>query len=325
VGVRVLITGAGGFVGRTLTDYLRSELPNAELHGTQHPDHHETLQAGVERHPINLCDPNATRALIEAVRPDHIYHLAGQAFVPRSFEDPWESIENNVRGQLNLTLACIAFGLKPRFLIAGSAEIYGAVTRVPISEDAPLVPNSPYSVSKAAQDMLGYQYHVSHDIPFLRARAFNHFGPGQSDRFVAPAFAMQVARIEAGLQEPVMRVGDLSAKRDFTDVRDVVRAYKLLIDRGEAGGAYNIASGQARSIRDVLDILLSLTDAKIDIQLDPARLRPSAIPVLEGDITRITNATGWTPQIPFETTLRDLLDDCRRRVASDHPTPQSPS
>jgi GDP-4-dehydro-6-deoxy-D-mannose reductase len=319
--VRVLITGAGGFVGRTLTDYLRAEQPNAELHGTQHPDHHEALQNGVARHPINLCDPAATRSLIDSVRPDHIYHLAGQAFVPRSFEDPWESIENNVRGQLNLTLACIAADIKPRFVIAGSAEIYGAVKTVPITEDAPLVPNSPYSVSKAAQDMLGYQYHISHGIPFLRARAFNHFGPGQSDRFVAPAFAMQVARIEAGLQEPVMRVGDLSAKRDFTDVRDVVRAYKLLIDRGEAGEAYNIASGQARSIRDVLDILLSLTSAKIDVQLDPARLRPSAIPVLEGDITRIRQATGWTPQIPFETTLHDLLEDCRRRVAGDHTTP----
>lgn len=318
--MRVLITGAGGFVGRTLTNYLHAEQPDAELHGTQHPDHHEPLQDGITRHPVNLCDPAATQSLIDTVRPDHIYHLAGQAFVPRSFEDPWESIENNVRGQLNLTLACLNAGIKPRFVIAGSAEIYGAVKSVPISEDAPLVPNSPYSVSKAAQDMLGYQYHVSHGIPFLRARAFNHFGPGQSDRFVAPAFAMQIARIEAGLQEPVMRVGDLSAKRDFTDVRDVVRAYKLLIERGEAGEAYNIASGEARSIQDVLDILLSLTTAKIDVQPDPARLRPSVIPVLEGDISRISQATGWTPQIPFENTLRDLLEDCRRRVTADHAT-----
>ncbi len=323
--MRVLITGAGGFVGRTLTDYLRAEQPDAELHGTQHPDHHEALQDGVARHPVNLCDPAATGALINTVRPDHIYHLAGQAFVPRSFEDPWESIENNVRGQLNLTLACIAAGIKPRFLIAGSAEIYGAVKTVPIAEDAPLVPNSPYSVSKAAQDMLGFQYHVSHGIPFLRARAFNHFGPGQSDRFVAPSFAMQIARIEAGLQEPVMRVGDLSAKRDFTDVRDVVRAYRLLIDRGEAGEAYNVASGQARSIQDVLDVLLSLTPAEINVKLDPARLRPSAIPVLEGNVTRISQATGWMPQIPFEITLRDLLEDCRRRVTNDRSTGQAAS
>lgn len=323
--MRVLITGAGGFVGRALTDYLRAELPDAELHGTQHPDHRAALQDGVQPHPINLCDPAATLALVAAVRPDHIYHLAGQAFVPRSFEDPWESIENNVRGQLNLTLGCIASGLQPRIVIAGSAEIYGAVKTVPIAEDAPIVPNSPYSVSKAAQDMLGYQYYVSHGLPFLRARAFNHFGPGQSDRFVAPAFAMQVARIEAGLQAPVMRVGDLSARRDFTDVRDVVRAYRLLVEYGTAGEAYNIASGAARSIQQLLDILLSLTDVQIDVQLDPARLRPSAIPVLEGDITRITQATGWKPQIPFETTLRDLLEDCRRRVARDHPTRPTPA
>src|SRR5690606_10308567 len=147
----------------------------------------------------------------------------------------------------------------------------------------------------------------------------------QSDRFVAPSFAMQVARIEAGLQEPVMRVGDLSAKRDFTDVRDVVRAYRLLIERGEGGEAYNIASGDARSIQELLDVLLSLTDAKIDVQLDPARLRPSAIPVLEGGITRIREATGWTPQIPFEVTLRDLLEDCRQRVSGDRPTGQTPA
>ena len=149
--MRVLITGAGGFVGRTLTDYLRAELPDAELHGTQHPDHHESLQAGVERHPINLCDPAATNALIGKVRPDHIYHLAGQAFVPRSFEDPWESIENNVRGQLNLTLACLVVGIKPRFLIAGSAEIYGAVTTVPISEAAPLAANIPQATGCATR------------------------------------------------------------------------------------------------------------------------------------------------------------------------------
>jgi GDP-4-dehydro-6-deoxy-D-mannose reductase len=315
--VRVLITGAGGFVGRTLVAHLREAMPQADLHGTQHPDHNEPAIDGVAVSRLDLCDPTAVRQLIEEVRPDHIYHLAGQAFVPRSFEDPWDTFANNVRPQLNLTLACIQSGLAPRVLIAGSAEIYGAVTAVPIDETAPLVPNSPYSVSKAAQDMLAYQYFVSHGIPAVRARSFNHFGPGQSDRFVAPAFAMQVARIEAGLQPPVVSVGDLSAKRDFTDVRDVVHAYRLLVERGTAGEAYNVASGTAHSAGELLDVLLSLTDAKIDVQVDPARFRPSAIPVLQGDATRIHQATGWEPRIPFETTLRDLLDDCRRRVANE--------
>lgn len=312
--MRVLITGAGGFVGRTLTAHLRAENPDAEIHGTQLPNVQEAPVQDLTCHRLDLCDAQAVTALIDAVKPDQIYHLAGQAFVPRSFEDPWETLENNIRGQLNLTVACIKAELRPRMLIAGSAEIYGAVTKVPTDESAPLQPSSPYSVSKVAQDLLGFQYFASHGMPILRVRAFNHFGPGQSDRFAAPAFAMQIARIEAGLQAPEMKVGDLSARRDFTDVRDVVRAYRLLVERGEAGQAYNIASGTAHSIQHVLDVLLSLTDTKIEVSLDPARLRPSAIPILQGDFTRLREATGWTPQIPFETSLRDLLDDCRQRV-----------
>lgn len=312
--MRILITGAGGFVGRTLTAHLRLEQPEAEIHGTQLPGVHEPAVEEITCHRLDLCDAGAVNALIDVVRPDQIYHLAGQAFVPRSFEDPWETLENNIRGQLNLILACISAELRPRFLIAGSAEIYGAVKQVPTNEDAPLQPSSPYSVSKVTQDLLGFQYHASHGMPILRARAFNHFGPGQSDRFAAPAFAMQIARIEAGLQPPIMKVGDLTTKRDFTDVRDVVRAYRLLVDRGEAGQAYNIASGTAHSIQSVLNTLLSLTTVSIDVQLDPARLRPSAIPILQGDASRLREATGWIPQIPFETSLRDLLDDCRQRI-----------
>lgn len=315
--VRVLITGAGGFVGRFLTAHLRAVQPDADYIGTQFPTANEPPLDGVQSYKLDLCSAADVDALIDTVRPDQIYHLAGQAFVPRSFEDPWETLETNIRGQLNLTLACIKYDLKPRMLITGSAEIYGVPTTVPTSEREPLLPTSPYSVSKVAQDLLGYQYFKSHGIPILRARAFNHFGPGQSDRFVAPAFAMQIARIEAGKQPPVMRVGDLTAKRDFTDVRDVVRAYRLLVERGSAGEAYNIASGTTYSIRQVLDMLLSMTDVSIDVQIDPARMRPSAIPVMQGDITRIRETVGWTPEIPLETTLRDLLDDCRARVARE--------
>lgn len=310
--MRVLITGANGFVGQHLTAHLTRTQPDAALYSA-------VLQAsgtdsGTREFALDLRDLAAVQALIAEVQPDQVYHLAGQAFVPRSFEDPWETLETNIRAQLNLFTACLAQNLKPRFLITASAEIYGEAKTMPLNEDAPLLPSSPYSVSKAAQDLLGLQYFLSHELPVLRVRAFNHLGPGQSDRFVAPAFAMQIARIEAGQQEGVLLVGDLSAQRDFTDVRDIVRAYALLMQRGEAGAAYNVGSGVARSIQSVLETLLSFSVSDITVQVDQARLRPSRIPILQSDIFRLTAATGWLPMIPFEQTLRDVLEDCRQRV-----------
>lgn len=310
--MRILITGATGFVGNILTRHLQTTAPDAEIHGTSFGG--QTGTPGITYHDVNLVKPDATFALVERVRPDAIYHLAGQAFVPRSFENPWETLEINIRAQLNIIQACLAFDLRPRLLITSSAEVYGDVQHVPISEDAPLRPSSPYSVSKAAQDLLGLQYFLSHQFPVLRARAFNHIGPGQSDRFVAPAFAIQIARIEAGQQAPTLYVGDLSDRRDFTDVRDIVRAYALIMERGTPGDVYNVASGEARSIQSLLDTLLKHTTARIDVQVDPQRLRPSRIPILQGDCTRLKNATGWQPVIPFEQTLRDVLEDCRQRV-----------
>jgi GDP-4-dehydro-6-deoxy-D-mannose reductase len=310
--VRILITGATGFVGNVLTRHLLATVPEAEIHGTSFGG--QTGTPGITYHDVNLVEPEATFALVEQVKPDAIYHLAGQAFVPRSFENPWETLEINIRAQLNIIQACLAFDLRPRLLITSSAEVYGDVQHVPISEDAPLRPSSPYSVSKAAQDLLGLQYFLSHQFPVLRARAFNHIGPGQSDRFVAPAFAIQIARIESGQQVPTLYVGDLSDRRDFTDVRDIVRAYALIMERGTPGEVYNVASGEARSIQSLLDTLLKHTTARIDVQVDPQRLRPSRIPILQGDCTRLKNATGWQPVIPFEQTLRDVLEDCRQRV-----------
>jgi len=312
--VQILITGAGGFVGGTLNRYLRTAVPDAHIIGTQLPGHMPPARSDMSWVQIDLRDAASTQAMLDEVRPDQIYHLAGQAFVPRSFEDPWDTLETNIRAQLNLILGCIALNIAPKFLIAGSAEVYGAASITPITEDTPIAPNSPYSVSKVAQDMLGLQYHLSHGLPIYRARPFNHFGPGQNDSFAAPAFAIQIARIEAGLQAPVLMVGDLSARRDFTDVRDVVRAYHLMIEHGRPGEVYNVASGKARTIQSLLDGLLAHADVEISVQVDPARLRPSKIPILEGDYTRLHAATGWQPQIPFEHTLRDLLEDCRQRI-----------
>lgn len=314
---RILITGAGGFVGSHLERHLLATYPDSEIHGTVLPTH--PLPAQRERvtfHAVELKDEASVKALIEDIRPDHIYHLAAQAFVPRSFEAPWETLENNIRAQLNVILGCLACGLRPRILVVSSAEIYGYIQphEIPVNEKAELRPTSPYSVSKIAQDMLAYQYYLSHRLPIMRARPFNHFGPGQSENFVAPAFGMQIARIEAGLQEPIIRVGDLSAKRDFTDVRDIVSAYRLIIEKGAAGAVYNVASNKAYTIQTLLDTMIAHSTVKIEVMVDAERLRPVTIPILQGDCTRLHHETGWKPQISFEQSVADIIDDCRQRI-----------
>lgn len=315
-GVRVLITGIGGFVGGHLARHLQATSPDVTIHGTVLFRGQAALDNAIVCHALNLNDAQALSELVAAIRPDHVYHLAAQASPRRSFAEPWETLENNIHAQLNLILACLTLNPPPRLLIVSSAEIYGPVQadQLPVTETAPFCPTSPYGVSKVAQDMLGLQYFLSHRLPVIRARPFNHFGPGQSEGFVAPDFAMQIARIEAGLQEPVIRVGNLSARRDFTDVRDVVRAYRLLMERGTPGEAYNIASGQARSIQTLLDGLLRHSTAAIEVKTDPERLLPIDAPVIQGDASRLRQATGWEPAIPFEDTLLDILNDCRARV-----------
>jgi GDP-4-dehydro-6-deoxy-D-mannose reductase len=313
--MRVLITGIGGFVGQHLLRHLTSAQPNAELHGVVlRPEDGAHLAAVC--HAVDLAAEDQVHALIARLRPARIYHLAAQASPRQSFTAPWDTLANNIRGQLNLILACLAADVRPRMLVVSSAEIYGPGDGSAITEDAPLCPSSPYGVSKVAQDLLGLQYHLSHDLPLMRARPFNHFGPGQREGFVAPDFAMQVARIEAGLQAPVLEVGNLAARRDFTDVRDIVRAYHLLLEQGEPGTAYNIASGTAHSVQEILDTLISFSRASITVRADPARFLPVDVPVRLGSAERLRAATGWQPQIPFEQTLRDLLDECRQRVES---------
>jgi GDP-4-dehydro-6-deoxy-D-mannose reductase len=317
--VRILITGVGGFVGGHLSQYILRHTPQAELHGTIIAPHEAAHLSGFTCHLVELRDSQATLELIDQIQPDHIYHLAAQAFVPRSFENPWETLENNILAQLNVIQACLNLDLRPRMVIVSSAEIYGVVQphELPLTEESPFRPTSPYSVSKVTQDMLGLQYYLSHRMPIMRARAFNHLGPGQNQRFVAPDFAMQISRIEAGQQPPEIYVGDLSAQRDFTDVRDVVRAYCLIMERGVPGEVYNVASGKAYSIQMLLETLLKHSSANIRVVVDSARIRPTEIPVLRGDATRLYKATGWQPQISFEQTLLDVLNDCRERVQQE--------
>ncbi len=309
--MRSLITGAGGFAGSHLADCLLAadgtqEVWGCDLTGQRRPFHPSALRMAA----ADLRDPEAAFRLVDQVRPDRIYHLAGQAYVGDSWSIPWQTIETNMRAQVNLLEAVSAAGLRPKILVTGSADVYGRVPTdcLPIAEDCPLQPDSPYAVSKIGQDMLGIQYGLSHHLDIVRVRPFNHIGPRQNRRFVAPAFASQIAAIEAGRQDPVLHVGNLSARRDFTDVRDMVRAYQLALAEGEAGAVYNIGSGQSRPIQELLDILLGLARVAITVEFDPARLRPVDLPDLVCDASRFRARTGWSPSIPFEQSLSDLLD-----------------
>jgi GDP-4-dehydro-6-deoxy-D-mannose reductase len=259
------------------------------------------------------------QSLVEETKPDCIFHLAAQSFVPSSFADPWDTLENNILSELNLLEAVRRSGRDVRFLVVGSNEEYGAPEpgELPQTEQNPLRPNNPYAVSKVGQDFLGLQYHLAYGLQVVRVRPFNHTGPGQSPRFVVPAFASQIARIEVGLQEPVMRVGNLDAARDFVDVRDIVRAYHLAVTRGEPGDVYNLASGLPQSIKALLETLLSYSETAIRVERDPERYRPVDVPVVYGSAEKFYRRTGWEPQIPFEQTLRDTLAYWREQAHRD--------
>jgi GDP-4-dehydro-6-deoxy-D-mannose reductase len=211
----------------------------------------------------------------------------------------------------------VKLGAKPRVLVVGSNEEYGLVRPedLPLNENSPLRTNNPYAVSKVAQDWLGLAYFLSHRIPVVRLRPFNHIGPRQSENFVVPAFARQIAMIEAGQQESVIRVGNLTARRDFTDVRDMVQAYCLAVVKGQPGEVYNIGSGRSHAIHEILDILISYSRVSVRIEQDPARMRPSDTPEIRCDARKFYQATGWQPTIPLEQTLQDVLDDWRARLA----------
>ena len=315
---RVLVTGVTGFAGSHLVDYMLTR-DDCEIVGIQRwRSRTENIEHFADKITLLECDlrdATSTRDVLEKVRPDWIFHLAAQSFVPTSWTAPTESLSTNILGQVNLFEGVRHVGLKCRIQLACSSEEYGLVRpdEVPIKETNPLRPLSPYAVSKVAQDLLGYQYWMSWKLDTVRTRGCNHEGPRRGPVFVASDFAKQIADIEKGRRPPVLSVGNLDAKRDFTDVRDMVRAYWLALEKGEPGEVYNICSGSAWTIRKVLDQLLSMTQAKIEVKQDPARLRPSDVPVLIGDNSRFVKATGWKPTIPFEQTLRDMLEYWRAR------------
>jgi GDP-4-dehydro-6-deoxy-D-mannose reductase len=316
--MRVLITGITGFAGSHLADYCLAR-GDVEVHGTirwrsrtENVDH---LEGKIELHECDLRDATSAREVVDRVRPDYIFHLAAQSFVPTSWRAPTESLTTNVIGQLNIFEAVRRTGHQCRIQLACSSEEYGMVgaDELPIKETNPLRPLSPYAVSKVAQDMLGYQYYMSYQMDIVRTRGFNHTGPRRGPVFVCSDFAKQIVDIEKGRREPVIRVGNLDARRDFTDVRDMARGYWLALEKGKPGEVYNICSEKDWVIREILDKLLEVTDAKIRVEVDESRLRPSDVPVLVGDCTKFRGDTGWRMEIPFDQTLRDIVDYWRSR------------
>lgn len=342
--MRVFITGITGFAGSHLAEYLQS-LGTVEVFGLHRwrsrLDNLADLEAAGALHRIEpgVSDPAVLRShfvpgkvnlfggdigdfvslrtAIAAVQPDRVFHLAAQSHVPTSWNAPADTLQLNILGQLNLFEALRAVGSDARVQIAGSSEEYGLVheDEVPMTEENPLRPLSPYAVSKVAQDKLAYQYWKSYGLKTIVTRGFNHCGPRQTENFVVATLAKQIADSEAGLREPVIEHGDLSSKRDLTDVRDMVRAYWLLLEHGEPGEVYNIGSGTTRTIREVLDGYLALTDAEITLREDPARMRPSDVKILWADDRKFRALAAWQPAIPFEQTLRDTLDYWRARAA----------
>lgn len=316
--MRVLITGITGFAGSHLADYCLSR-GDVEVFGivrwrsrTENIEHFESKVKLLE---CDLRDATSTRSIIEEIKPEFIFHLAAQSYVPTSWKAPSESLTTNVLGQLNIFEAVRRVNLDCRIQIAGSSEEYGMVypNELPIKEENPLRPMSPYAVSKVAQDLLGYQYYMSYKMDIIRTRGFNHTGPRRPPVFVCSDFAKQIVDIEKGLREPVIYVGNLEARRDFTDVRDTVRAYFLALEKGESGQVYNICSEKSYSMQEVLDKLLALSDTSVEVRQEPSRMRPSDVPVLEGDCSRFRDATGWRPEIPFDQSLQDIMTFWRDR------------
>lgn len=317
-GPKALIMGVTGFAGSHMAELLIAE--GFDVYGVcrwrSNKDNIVHLNGKIHIVEADLLDSHSLDTIMLEVRPEFVFHLAAQSFVPASWTSPAVTLEINVVGTANLFEAIRKSQIEPRIQIACSSEEYGLVmpSEVPIKETNPLRPMSPYAVSKVAMDYLGYQYVQSYTMHIVRTRGFNHTGPRRGEVFVTSTFAKQIAMIEKGLQEPVIYVGDLDTKRDWTDVRDMVRGYLLAAQKGEPGEVYNICTGRAVRVGDMLELLLTMTHVKIKIQKDLSRMRPSDVPVLLGDNSKFVRKTGWKVEIPFEKTMEDLLNYWRERV-----------
>lgn len=315
---RVLITGITGFAGSHLAELLLEK--KFDVFGIARwrskTENIEHIMKSLHLIEADLLDSHSLQKVMIDVRPDYIFHLAGQSFVPASWTSPAVTLEINTVGSANLFEAVLSTKIDPTIQIACSSEEYGLVypDEVPIKETNPLRPLSPYAVSKIAMDYLGYQYFKSYQMKIVRTRAFNHTGPGRGDVFAESTFAKQIAEIEKGKKEPVILVGNLEAKRDYTDVRDTVNGYFLAVTKGEPGEVYNICSGKVVKISQVLEILVKMCKIKVEVRQDQTRMRPSDVLILHGDNSKFKKRTGWAPKIPLEKTLEDLLNYWRERI-----------
>lgn len=315
---KALITGITGFVGSHLAELLLKK--GYEVYGTTRPrsktDNIDHTINKLRLYDADFLDSHSLYTILNKIKPDYIFHLAAQSFVQTSWASPANTMEINVIGTIHLFEAVRRAEIDPVIQIAGSSEEYGLVypNEVPVKETNPLRPLSPYAVSKVAMDYLGYQYFKSYKMKIVRTRAFNHTGPRRGEVFSESNFAKQIAVIEKGKQTPVIYVGNLEAERDYTDVRDTIRAYLLSVQKCEYGEVYNIATKNAVSIKYVLDMLLSMSKVKVTVKQHESRMRPSDVPILLGDYSKFHKATGWEPEIPFKKTLTDLLSYWRKKV-----------
>jgi GDP-4-dehydro-6-deoxy-D-mannose reductase len=303
-----LVLGASGFAGSHLCEHLLTR--DRRVVGTATTLRPGLVPEGIEWHACDVRDRPTVQELVRRLQPDEVYHLAAPPFVPDSFVDPTETYRTIVLGTSHVLEAVRAFSPHSVVLVVTTGEVYGQGDPLKPSryvETAPFRPRSPYAAAKAAADLVAQAAHTAFGLKVLRARPFNHFGPRQSPRFVCASFARQLATIHAGHAPPALRVGNLETRRDFLDVGDVVRGYVAIVERGEAGEAYNVCSGKSVTIREVLDTLVRLTGVEIDIQVDPTRLRPVDVAEFSGDGTKLRETTGWKPETPLERGLGDLI------------------
>lgn len=314
--MKVLITGAAGFVGGHLINFLKDQQVEITGAGRNEDEVSIVKEFDVSALEMDVCDLGSIERGIGLVRPDFIIHLAAQSSAGLSWKDRLGTLDINIMGTVKLIEGILSSGIKCRLLLVGSAEEYGLVSPedMPLTESSPLRPVNPYGVSKLISGYLpGLYMKISGDISIVHARSFNHIGPGQSEGFVLSDFAKQISEIEKGLRKPLMSVGNLDAKRDFLDVRDVVRAYWIMVQKGAPGETYNICSGSCFSIKDILDMLLAEALVSIEVETDLARFRPADIPVMYGDNSKLAGL-GWMPEIPIRDSLLDVLDYWRSKV-----------
>lgn len=310
--MKALVIGGGGFVGPYLVRHLTDDL-GYEVTVTKTVKETLTMDNATVR-DLDILDMEQIRTLLEEEKADYLFHLAAQSSVAYSWKNPTLTVDVNIKGCINLLEAIRLVDKKPRVLLIGSGEEYGHIKKneCPIIEDNVVRPGNIYAATKSCQNMLGRIYSDAYDLDIMMVRAFNHIGPNQTPMFVVADFCKQVADIEKGIQEPVINVGNLSAKRDFTDVRDVVKAYAKLVAGGKRGETYNVGTGHAIAIQDILNKIIAMSDKDIEVKVDPAKLRPVDVPIIEPDISKIKKEVGWEPLIPLEQTLRETLEHWRK-------------